>query len=262
MGEAPLLGERAFEAFEIAGGLVHVGLLDLDVVEPRRGIHDDLAGLGAFAHDLLVDLGFGGDVDHHVAPDAGLAAEAAAFGEAAFGFVAFLDGVPGGEGGVGDGDAVLREVAVGGRDLAARTDAAPAADAVEIDAELARGGQDRRAGGETPALAGGREDHEGVFVGGHWRAASLGGRGSSSRSTAARKARDRRVARHPRRAEPRTREVHARFLLMKRPQTLEKSRNFIGIDAELSGSVYLWSSFIRRRGRRHPAPRSDGADGA
>jgi hypothetical protein len=57
---------------------------------------------------------------------------------------------------------VLGEIAVGGRDLAFGADAAPAADAVEIDAELARGGQNRRADRESAALARGREDDEGI----------------------------------------------------------------------------------------------------
>ncbi len=133
--ELPLLGERAFEALQVAGGLVHVGLGDLDVVEAGGGVEGDGAGLGALADDLLVDLGFGGDVDDGVGEELGLAAEAAAGGEAADAVVALLDGVEGGEGVGGGGDAVLGEVAEGGGDLALGADAAAAADEVEVDAE-------------------------------------------------------------------------------------------------------------------------------
>ena len=127
--ELPLLGQRAFEALQVAGGLVHVGLGDLDVVEPGGGVEGDGAGLGALADDLLVDLGFGGHVDDGVGEELGLAAEAAAGGEAADAVVALLDRVAGGEGVGGDGDAVLGEVAEGGGDLALGADAAAAADA-------------------------------------------------------------------------------------------------------------------------------------
>ena len=43
-------------------------------------------------------------------------------------------------------------------DLAAPADAPPAADRIEIDAKLARGGEQARPFGEFAALAGGRED--------------------------------------------------------------------------------------------------------
>ena len=55
--EPPLLGQRPLEALQVAGGLVHVGLGDLDVVEAGGGVERDGAGLGALADDLLVDLG-------------------------------------------------------------------------------------------------------------------------------------------------------------------------------------------------------------
>ena len=126
--ELPLLGQRPLEALQVAGGLVHVGLGHLDVVEPGGGVERDGAGLGALAHDLLVDLGLGGHVDDGVAEELRLAAEAAAGGEAADAVVALLDGVEGGEGVGGGGDAVLGEVAEGGGDLALGADAAAAAD--------------------------------------------------------------------------------------------------------------------------------------
>ena len=172
-GEVPLCGEGGLQAFEIARGVVHVGLGHLDEIEPRGGIEHDLAGLDALAHHLAVDLAFGGDVDHHVALDAGLAAEAAAGGEAALVVVALLDAVPGRERVFGDGDAELGEAAVSRGDLAFRADAAAAADGVEIDAEPAGRVEDRGAFGDAAAFAGGREDDEGV-LGGHGRFAFLG----------------------------------------------------------------------------------------
>ena len=164
-GQRPLLGQRRDQALQIARRLVHVGLGDLDVVEPGGRIHDDLARLGAFAHDLLVDLALGGHVDHHVALDPGLAAEPAALDQAAFRIVALLDLVPRAQRVLAHRDAVLGELAEGRGDLAFRADAAPAADRVEIDAEGARGGQDRGAGGKPAPLARRGEDHQGVARG-------------------------------------------------------------------------------------------------
>ena len=51
------------------------------------------------------------------------------------------------------------------RDLAAAADRPPAADRIDIDAERARRLQHRRAEREAPALAGGREDDQGVATG-------------------------------------------------------------------------------------------------
>jgi hypothetical protein len=104
---------------------------------------------GGLAHDLAVDLAFGGHVDDDVALHGGLAAEAAAIGEAAHAVVAFFDRVPFGQRIGGDGDAMFGKIAVGGCDLAFGADAASPADAVEIDAKLARGRQDRGADGKA-----------------------------------------------------------------------------------------------------------------
>ena len=141
---------------------MHVGLGDLDVIEPGRRVHDDRPSLGALADHLLVDLGLGRHVDDDVGLDLGLAAEAAAGREAAFGVVALLDGVPRGERVLGDGEPMLRERAVGRGHLALRADAAAAADRVEVDAERAGGGEDGGAGGDAAALARGSEDDERV----------------------------------------------------------------------------------------------------
>ena len=169
--DVPLVFKCRDQAFEIARGLVHVGFLDLDIIKPHGGVHHDVAGLGAFAHDLFVDLRFGRHIDDHVVLDRRLTAEAATLGEAAFLVIAFLDRVPVRQRVGGDGDPVLGELAVEGRDLAFRADAAPAADRVEIDTQLPRGGQHRRARGKAAAFARRGEDDEGVVAHG---AASCG----------------------------------------------------------------------------------------
>src|SRR5688572_3995217 len=60
---------------------------------------------------------------------------------------------------------MLREFALGDQHLAASADAAAAADGIDVDAERARGGEQRRADGKTPALARGREDDERLLDG-------------------------------------------------------------------------------------------------
>ncbi len=175
--DLPLLAERPVQPFQIARGLVHVRFCDLDIVEPGRRIHGDGALGGVLADDLAVDLALGGDVEHHVAADLGLAAEAAAGFQAALLVVAGLDGVPGRERVLGDRHAVLGETALAGGDLALGADAAAAADAVEIDAEAAGGGEDGGAGGHPAAPARGGEDDEGVgHDAGMWRVFREGSR--------------------------------------------------------------------------------------
>jgi hypothetical protein len=60
-------------------------------------------------------------------------------------------------------DPELGEVAGAGLDLAAATETALPAHGIEIDADGTRSVEDRRAVGEAPALAGGREDDESRF---------------------------------------------------------------------------------------------------
>src|SRR6056297_3848671 len=162
IGDVPLLGQCHLQTLEIARRLVHVGFLHLDQNDPRGGVHGDRARRGGLAHHLAVHLAFRGNVDDDVALNRGLTAEAASLLQAAHTVIAFLDRVPFRQRVGRDGDAVLGEVAIGRRDLAFRTDAAPAADAVEIDAKLPRGGQDGRADGKAAAFGRWRKDDEGV----------------------------------------------------------------------------------------------------
>ena len=57
---------------------MHVGLGDLDVVQPHDGIDVDRVRLGALAHDLPMHLALGRHVDDEIAADLRLAAEPAA----------------------------------------------------------------------------------------------------------------------------------------------------------------------------------------
>ena len=65
--EAPLRLQRLLDPLEIAALPVHVRLLDLDIVQPGRGIELDRAHLGALPHHLLVHLAVGRHVDDDVA---------------------------------------------------------------------------------------------------------------------------------------------------------------------------------------------------
>ena len=160
--QLPLLGERSPETFQIARGFVHVGLRHLDVEEFDGRVQHDLPRLGAFAHDLFVHLALWRHVDHHIALHRGLTAQTAALFQAALFVIAFLDRVPFAQRVRRDGHPMFRELPIARRDLTFRTDAAPAADRVQIDTQLPRGGQHRGAFGKAPSLAGGRENHEGV----------------------------------------------------------------------------------------------------
>ena len=162
--EPPLFAQRLLQAPEIAGGILHVGLAHLDQIEAHHRIDVDRMGLGALAHDLAMDLRFGGNVDDEIAADLRLAAEAAAWLQGAalvdvtlFGLVPRRDVITSGI------DVEFGEAAFGDLDLAARADAAAAADRIEIDAELARRGEHVHALGERAALARRRED-DAIFV--------------------------------------------------------------------------------------------------
>ena len=56
LAKTPLPGERRLQAAQVAGGIVHVGLAHLDIIEAHDGIDDDRMGFGALAHDLAMDL--------------------------------------------------------------------------------------------------------------------------------------------------------------------------------------------------------------
>ena len=162
IGHLPLIIQGQRQTFEIARGFVHVRLGHLDVDGPRGRVHHDVAHRGRLADDLLVDLAFGGHVNHDIAHHLGLAAQAAALCQAPDRLVAFLDRIPVRQGIGADGDAMLGKLAIARRDLAFRTDAAPAADRIKIDPKLAGRCQNRGSQRETPPLARGGKDHQSV----------------------------------------------------------------------------------------------------
>ncbi len=82
------------QTFQIASGFVHVGLFDLDILQADRRGQDNIAGLGAFANDLAVDLAFGRHINDDVPLNRGLTSQAAALGQPAFVVIALFDGVP------------------------------------------------------------------------------------------------------------------------------------------------------------------------
>ena len=67
LAQVPLLGERFLQPLQVAGRRVHVGRLDLDVVQPHHRIELDRAHLRALSDHLLVHLAVGRHVDDHVA---------------------------------------------------------------------------------------------------------------------------------------------------------------------------------------------------
>ena len=131
----------------------HIRFGHFDIIKPGRWVHDDFTRFGPFAHDLFVHLAFGRDVDHHVVQNLRLTSQASPLDQPALGFIAVLDRVPVRQRALFHGHPVFGKFAIAGRDLAFGADAAPATDAVEIDAKLPRGGQNRRAHREPATLA-------------------------------------------------------------------------------------------------------------
>ena len=157
---APVLHQRDLQPVEIAERLVHVGLFDLDIAHADRGIARDDPGVGILADGLRVDDRVLRHVDDEIAEDLRRAGQAAPFGQAAHALVALFLGALGRDVVVGGDDLVLGEIAFLHLDLAAPAGGASAADALDIDAELARGIEHRRADRKPPALAGRHEQHE------------------------------------------------------------------------------------------------------
>ena len=148
----PLRGQRLFQAFEVARGVVHVGLGHLDKERPGRRVHHDVALGRGFADHLLVDLGLRRDVNHDIAHDLGLTAQTAARQHAALGLVPLFHRVPGADGVFLDCHAMLGKLAISGCDLALGANATAPTDRIKVNAQLAGGLQDGGAKGKTPPL--------------------------------------------------------------------------------------------------------------
>ncbi len=154
-----MLGERLSQAPEIAGGIVHVGLGDLDIVQPHDGIDVDGMRLGALAHDLTMNLALRRHVDDEIAAELRLTSEPAArLQRPALVDIALLDRIPRRRVILRGIERMLGEFALHDLDLAARADAAPAAHGIEIDAELARRFEHAGSVLELAALARRRKD--------------------------------------------------------------------------------------------------------
>ena len=157
--DAPLRGQRLLQAAEVARGVVHVGLGDLDIMQANDRIDVDRMRLRALADDLAMHLALGRHVDDEIAQDARLAAESAARRQrAALVDIALLHRAPRRHMIFRGIERVLGEFALGDVDLTAPADAAAAADRVEIDAEFARDLQHAGAVGDFVAFARRRED--------------------------------------------------------------------------------------------------------
>ena len=146
---APLRGQRLFQAFKVARGIVHVGLGHLDKERARRRVHHDVALGRGFADHLFVDLGLGRHVNHDIAHDLGLTAQTAARQHAALGLVPLFHRVPGADGVFLDCHAMLGKLAISGCDLALRANATAPTDRIKVNAQLAGGLQDRGAKGNA-----------------------------------------------------------------------------------------------------------------
>ena len=136
----PLIAQRLCKAFKITGWFVHVRLGHFDIQRTGGGIHHDVALCGRFADHLFVDLAFRWHINHHIAHHTGLTAQSPTFGQTPDGFIARFNRVPTGQRIAGHGKAVFGEFAVARCDLAFRTNAPPAANRIEIDTQLPRGG--------------------------------------------------------------------------------------------------------------------------
>ena len=157
---APVLFQHHLQPVEIAERLVHVGLVDLDIAElDGRVALDDAVGRG-LADGLRVDDRVLRHVDDEVALDRRRTGQAAAFHEVAHSGVALFLGAQGRDVVVRGDDLVLGEIAFLHLDLAAAAGGAPAAHALDIDAELARRVEHGCADGKAPALARGHEQDE------------------------------------------------------------------------------------------------------
>ena len=129
--DAPLRGQRLLQAPEVARGVVHVGLGDLDIMQANDRIDVDRMRLRALADDLAMHLALGRHINDEIAQDARLAAESAARRQrAALVDPALLHRAPWRHMIFRGKQRVLGEFALRDIDLTAPADAAAAADRV------------------------------------------------------------------------------------------------------------------------------------
>ena len=123
--KSPLLGQRRFQPLQIARGVVHIGLGNLDIGQPDRRAQRDVSRLDALADHLTVNLAFGRHVDHNIALNQRLAAQPAPLSQPPDPVVPGLDFVPVRQRMLGNRHAVLGKFTKRRGNLALRTDPAP-----------------------------------------------------------------------------------------------------------------------------------------
>ncbi len=161
-GELPLAPQGFLQPLQVAGGVVHVRLAHLDVMQPGHRIQGDGSRLRLLADDLPVHLAGRRHVHHEVALDARLTGEAMSGGQRPAAEAACL-GRPRGRQVLRPGDhAVLGELAVHDQYFTAPADGAAAAHGVDVHAQRASGLQQRCTEREAPALSRRREDDQRV----------------------------------------------------------------------------------------------------
>ena len=153
------------EALEIAQRFVHIGFGHIDEVNPHRRIHLHHPLGGGFADHLLMHLGFGRHVEHHIALDAGLAAQPTPCLQPAHAIIALFHRIDRRQRICSDRHAMFGELPLPDRHLAFRADPPPAADRIEINPHLPRGLQHTRPFGDAGAFARRGENYEGIIHG-------------------------------------------------------------------------------------------------
>lgn len=149
VGYLPLLFQSGHEPFEISSGLMHAGRTDLHVIETDDGINGNRHHACPFSNDLAVNLGLRRNVNHHVANRGGGARQPVVHVERAPAPVFELRlGTWAQTGSIG----VNRWVGSDG-DLASSADPAPAANRIDVDAEVAGRVEQFDAGRERPAAS-------------------------------------------------------------------------------------------------------------
>ena len=162
--EAPLLAKCRLDPAQIAGGVVHVGLGDLDEPQPHHRIDANRMHLGPLAHHLPVNLAVGRDIDDDIAPELRRAAQASPRGQRRPLLVkAPLDRSEFGEMLDPGAHPVLGEFSDALHDLAAPADAPSAAHRVEVDSERPGRIQDRHPERKLPPPSRRCEDDQRIF---------------------------------------------------------------------------------------------------
>lgn len=164
--QIPLIGKSPTHPLVIGQRIVHVGLLDLDIMQADNRIDFDGSVVGFLANDLAVQLAFGRDINHNVIEKLRLARQPPSGAEATFlpvsGFcwTALRDMIR------SAGHVVLGEDAIADLDLASAADRTPAANTVDVDTKRPRALQNWCADRELSAFSRWHEDGQrgfGVF---------------------------------------------------------------------------------------------------